>query len=66
MIRFHQKFDVAPKLSLSMQLGGLNIIEKYNLMSTTTWKRELYLNALYSWCYGNLLASTKGVLRNLY
>jgi hypothetical protein len=30
IIRLHQKFELQPKLSLRGQLGGLNIIKKYN------------------------------------
>ena len=47
MTRFDQKFDLLPKLSLKGQLGGLNIIEKYNGLAATSKKRELYLNTFH-------------------
>jgi hypothetical protein len=47
MTRFHQKFDLLPKLSLRGQLGRLSIIEKYNGLAATSKKRELYLNTFH-------------------
>jgi hypothetical protein len=43
MTRFHQKFDFVPKLSLRMQLGGLNVNKKYRVLTSALQQRELYL-----------------------
>jgi hypothetical protein len=54
-------------LGVKGQLGGLNIIEKYNRLTTAARKKELYLNAFHPFFMvsDNLLALTKGALRNL-
>jgi len=56
MTRFHQKFDLVPKLSLRLQLEGLSINKKYInkkyiTFSSAFQQRELYLNAFHPFCY---------------
>jgi hypothetical protein len=43
MIRFFQKFDQLPKLSLGGELGGASINGKYAELIAPTRKRDLYL-----------------------
>jgi hypothetical protein len=50
MIRCHQKFDLIPKLSLRVQLEGLNINKKYRVLTSASQQRELYLNAFHPFC----------------
>jgi hypothetical protein len=47
----HQKFDLVPKLSLRVQLEGLNINKKYRVLTNASQQRELYLNAFHPFCY---------------
>jgi hypothetical protein len=50
MTRSHQKFDLIPKLSLRVQLKGLNINKKYRVLTSASQQRKLYLNAFHPFC----------------
>jgi hypothetical protein len=47
MIRFLQKFDQLPKLSLGGEFGGASINEKFAELTAPTRKRDLYLITLH-------------------
>jgi hypothetical protein len=50
MTRFHQKFDLVPKLSLRVQLEGLNINKKYRVLTIASQQRELNINVFHPFC----------------
>jgi hypothetical protein len=42
LVRFYQKFDLVPKLSLRVQLEGLNINKKYRVLTSASLQRAAF------------------------